>query len=380
MQPSARTAVRFDHVDIVFGPDPHRAFPMIDAGKPVAEINAETGQIVGVMNATFDVKEGEIVVLMGLSGSGKSTLIRAVNGLNKVSRGKVALADGDGEVEVSRCNAATLRRVRRTRVAMVFQQFGLLPWRTVADNVAFGLELCGVDQAEIDRRVKTQLDLVHLTSWAGKKVQELSGGMQQRVGLARAFATEAPILLMDEPFSALDPLIRDKLQDELLEFQRKLKRTILFVSHDLDEAMKIGNRIVIMAGGRVIQVGTAQEIMLKPATPYVAEFVAHMNPLNVLRAADVMRPVGEAPALNGASRLPDDHVFAGRPAVAPAALPIKQVMAARLASGQPIYVEDGGRWWASSNRTTSSGGSSGSEARRGVRGPFLNRLAEIPPP
>lgn len=339
----ARTAVRFDKVDIVFGRDPQRAFPLIDEGRPVAEINAATGQIVGVTNASFEVAEGEIVVLMGLSGSGKSTLIRAVNGLNKVSRGAVHLADGEGTVEVSRCDAATLRRIRRTRVAMVFQQFGLLPWRTVAENVALGLELAGVDAAEQKRRVDKQLELVHLSAWAGKKVQELSGGMQQRVGLARAFATDAPILLMDEPFSALDPLIRDKLQDELLDFQRTLKRTILFVSHDLDEAMKIGNRIVIMAGGRVIQVGTAQEIMLKPATPYVAEFVAHMNPLNVLRAADVMRPCDPPADVSDLIRLPDSRVIAGRRCVAPATLPVKQLMDARLTSGHPVLVEDGGR-------------------------------------
>jgi glycine betaine/proline transport system ATP-binding protein len=339
--PLAAPAVRFEAVDIVFGTRPQAAFPLIDAGRSAAEINAESGQIVGAMGATFDVAVGEIVVLMGLSGSGKSTLVRAVNGLNQVSRGRVLVRAGEETVEVSSCDAATLRRVRRSAVAMVFQQFGLLPWRTVADNVALGLELAGVDKAEIDRRVKVQLDLVNLGNWAGKKVQELSGGMQQRVGLARAFATEAPILLMDEPFSALDPLIRDKLQDELLAFQRTLKRTILFVSHDLDEAMKIGNRIVIMAGGRVIQVGTAQEIMLKPATAYVADFVAHMNPLNVLRACDLMRPATEPPDTD-AIRLTDAPAEAGRGAIAPATLPVKAVMAARLACGRPVHVEDGG--------------------------------------
>jgi glycine betaine/proline transport system ATP-binding protein len=224
---------------------------------------------------------------------------------------------------------------------MVFQQFGLLPWRTVAANVALGLELAGIDKAEIDRRVKEQLEIVNLASWADKKVQELSGGMQQRVGLARAFATGAPILLMDEPFSALDPLIRDKLQDELLEFQRKLQRTILFVSHDLDEAMKIGNRIVIMAGGRVIQVGTAQDIMLNPATPYVAEFVAHMNPLNVLRACDLMR-AGTAALPDNAIRLPGAEPVKGVQSVVPAGFLIRNVMEARLATGLPVLVEDGG--------------------------------------
>jgi glycine betaine/proline transport system ATP-binding protein len=174
---------------------------------------------------------------------------------------------------------------------MVFQQFGLLPWRSVADNVGFGLELAGLPEADRHARVARQLALVGLSDRADALVGELSGGMQQRVGLARAFATEAPILLMDEPFSALDPLIRTKLQDELLDLQRDLRRTIIFVSHDLDEAFKIGNRIAIMEGGRIIQCGTPREIFSNPANAYVAEFVANMNPLGVLTARDVMVPV-----------------------------------------------------------------------------------------
>jgi glycine betaine/proline transport system ATP-binding protein len=180
------------------------------------------------------------------------------------------------------------RALRQSRVAMVFQQFGLLPWRTVRENVGFGLELSGLAQAERNQRVDRQLSLVGLSDWAERKVGELSGGMQQRVGLARAFATDAPILLMDEPFSALDPLIRTKLQDELLDLQRDLKRTIIFVSHDLDEAFKIGNRIAIMEGGRIVQCGTPRDIFSAPASDYVAEFVANMNPLGVLTARDVM--------------------------------------------------------------------------------------------
>lgn len=168
--------------------------------------------------------------------------------------------------------------------------FGLLPWRTVRDNVGFGLELASVPKVERLQRVEQQLELVGLSSWGDKYVHELSGGMQQRVGLARAFATDAPILLMDEPFSALDPLIRSRLQDELLDLQEKLHRTIIFVSHDLDEAAKIGNRIAIMEGGHVVQIGTPQEIVKNPADEYVASFVAHMNPLNVLHAEDVMSP------------------------------------------------------------------------------------------
>ncbi|MBS1166062.1 MAG: opuAA 3 [Proteobacteria bacterium] len=325
-----RDALRFERVDIVFGKKPEAAFPLIDAGLSPSEITADTGLTVGAMQASFSVREGECLVLMGLSGSGKSTLIRAVNGLNRVSRGRLFVRDGENEVDVARCDRATLRRIRRQRVAMVFQQFGLLPWRTVADNVALGLELSGTPKAEIAARVETELKRVHLADWADRRVQELSGGMQQRVGLARAFATEAPILLMDEPFSALDPLIRDKLQDELIGFRAELQRTILFVSHDLDEAMKLGDRIAIMAGGCVVQVGTAQEIMLAPATPYVAEFVAHMNPLNVLRAADVMVPAGLKP--------PDRDG-----AVVGPSTPIREVMAASVTSGKPVLVEENGQ-------------------------------------
>jgi glycine betaine/proline transport system ATP-binding protein len=191
---------------------------------------------------------------------------------------------------------------------MVFQQFALLPWRTVAENAGFGLELAGVPEAERKRRVEKQLELVGLAPWAGKYAHELSGGMQQRVGLARAFATEAPILLMDEPFSALDPLIRTKLQDELLELQRQLKRTIIFVSHDLDEALKIGTRIAIMEAGRIVQYGPPQDIVLRPANDYVRDFVAHMNPLNVLRAQEVMTPFASLPraGANGAARVDEE--------------------------------------------------------------------------
>jgi glycine betaine/proline transport system ATP-binding protein len=173
---------------------------------------------------------------------------------------------------------------------MVFQQFGLLPWRSVRENVGLGLELDGIPRTERRARIEAQLELVGLSQWADRRVAELSGGMQQRVGLARAFATEAPILLMDEPFSALDPLIRTRLQDELLDLQSRLKRTIIFVSHDLDEAFKLGNRIAIMEGGRIIQCGTPAEIYTNPANGYVAEFVAHMNPLGVLRARDALEP------------------------------------------------------------------------------------------
>ena len=288
---TAGIAVRFDNVSIVFGDHPERALPLMDKGLSRAEIQQSTAQVLGVHDCSLEVREGEILVLMGLSGSGKSTLLRAVNGLNPVCRGAAHVCDGNVLVDVTHADAATLRRLRLHRVAMVFQQFGLLPWRSVRENVGLGLELGGMDRAARRDRVEAQLALVNLTQWADRKVGELSGGMQQRVGLARAFATEAPILLMDEPFSALDPLIRARLQDELLDLQSTLRRTIIFVSHDLDEAFKIGNRIAIMDGGRIVQCGTPQEIFTNPATDHVAEFVAHMNPLAVLTAADVMQPL-----------------------------------------------------------------------------------------
>ncbi|SDI13051.1 choline ABC transporter ATP-binding protein [Salipiger marinus] len=320
-------AVIFDEVSIVFGDDPHGALPLADEGRSRSEIGKETGQVLGVHDASLEVDEGEIVVLMGLSGSGKSTLLRAVNGLNPVTRGSVRVHDGSAMVDVTTCRPATLRQLRQTRVAMVFQQFGLLPWRSVAENVGFGLELAGVRPADRARRIADQLALVGLDGWADRPVAELSGGMQQRVGLARAFATDAPILLMDEPFSALDPLIRTRLQDELLDLQRKLRRTILFVSHDLDEAFKLGGRIALMEGGRIVQTGTPREIFSDPASPYVAEFVANMNPLGVLTARDVMTV---APGADPAA-----------PEVAPET-PVRALMA-QLQQARRLTVTDQGR-------------------------------------
>ena len=282
-------AVDFRNVDIVFGESQKAAISMIDKGATRAEILEKTGAVLGCAGANLTVQEGEISVLMGLSGSGKSTLLRAVNRLNVPARGNVFVKDGDRTVDVANCDPETLRKIRQKQVAMVFQQFALLPWRTVEQNVGFGLELAGVPEAERKARVDKQLKLVGLDQWAKKYAHELSGGMQQRVGLARAFATDAPILLMDEPFSALDPLIRTKLQDELLQLQATLKKTIIFVSHDLEEALKIGSHITIMEGGRIVQTGAPEDIVLKPANDYVRDFIANVNPLSVLTAWNVMR-------------------------------------------------------------------------------------------
>lgn len=234
---------------------------------------------------------------MGLSGSGKSTLLRASNRLNELIEGTVHLRRDQELVDLAGASIKELREIRRHDVSMVFQQFGLLPWRTVLENAAFGLEVADVPREQRAQRAMRQLEKVHLSQWADTKISELSGGMQQRVGLARAFATDAPLLLMDEPFSALDPLIRNELQDELLDLQSDLNKTILFVSHDLDEAIKLGSRIAIMEGGRIVQIGTPQEIVLQPATEYVKSFVAHMNPINVLQASEIMKPIhGDIPA------------------------------------------------------------------------------------
>jgi len=271
------TAIKFENVDIVFGPTPQQALPLIDQGKTRDEILKSTGQVLGCAGVSLNVERGEICVLMGLSGSGKSTLMRSVNGLNPIARGRVLVTTADGEVDIAACSAATLRKIRRDHCSMVFQQFALLPWRTVRENVAFGLEIRGVAADEIERIVTEKLEIVGLTQWADKLNEELSGGMQQRVGLARALASDADILLMDEPFSALDPLIRSKLQDELIELQAKVNKTILFVSHDLSEAIKIGRHIAIMDGGHIVQHGSPHAIIANPANDYVAEFVSHIQ-------------------------------------------------------------------------------------------------------
>ena len=368
MSDAAQSAVEFRDVDILFAPGARarrlrEALAMLDRGQGRAEIAQATGTVVGVAGANLSVRPGEICVMMGLSGSGKSTLLRAANGLNPATRGKVLVRHEGAAVDVAACDARTLRKIRRERLAMVFQQFALLPWRTVRDNVAFGLELRGMARAERRRVVDEQLALVGLSEWADRYASELSGGMQQRVGLARAFATSADVLLMDEPFSALDPLIRGKLQDELLALQAKVRKTILFVSHDLDEAMKLGNTICILEGGRIVQTGAPEDIVLRPANEYVAEFVRHINPLAVLRAAHIMRPLAGMEragpgmlldpaglyevALDGDGRVARArHGGVALPASALASVPpdcpLREVVARRRASGHPVLVEQDG--------------------------------------
>jgi glycine betaine/proline transport system ATP-binding protein len=378
------SAVEFKNVDILFakqGRDGRRslreALAALDGGATRTDIQNKFGVIVGVADANLSVAQGEISVLMGLSGSGKSTLLRAANGLNPVTRGHVLVRDGESSIDVATCDTLQMRRLRRERVAMVFQQFGLLPWRTVRENVGFGLELRGEKPAQRKIIVDEKLELVGLSQWAERYVGELSGGMQQRVGLARAFATDADILLMDEPFSALDPLIRGKLQDELLTLQARVRKTILFVSHDLDEALRLGDRISILQNGRIIQTGTAEDIVLAPADEYVAEFVRHMNPLTVLTGSMIMQRRESMSGDGGAVWLDSGRRYrlslnasdeadglqldgisqALRPvqedsdfgrlepglAVAPASLSLQAIIQLRQSTGHPVLLAEGGK-------------------------------------
>ena len=285
--------IRIEDVDVVFSNAPKPALDLLDQGLSRDAIFKQTGLIVGVEKANLEVQRGEICVLMGLSGSGKSSLLRCINGLNTVSRGRLLIEHEGADVDIANCSAAVLKAMRTQRIAMVFQKFALMPWLTVAENVSLGLEMQGLGLNERKKRIDDKLELVGLTQWRNKRPDALSGGMQQRVGLARALAMDADILLMDEPFSALDPLIRQGLQDELLELQSKLNMTIVFVSHDLDEALKLGNNIVIMKDGQIVQHSKPEDIVLSPANDYVRAFVAHTNPLNVLRGRSLMRPLAE---------------------------------------------------------------------------------------
>ena len=291
--------IRFEDVDVIFSNKPREALSLLDQGKTREQILKQTGLVVGVEKANLDIQKGEICVLMGLSGSGKSSLLRCINGLNTVSRGKLFVEHEGKHIDIAHCTPAELKMMRTKRIAMVFQKFALMPWLTVRENISFGLEMQGRPEKERRKLVDEKLELVGLTQWRNKKPDELSGGMQQRVGLARALAMDADILLMDEPFSALDPLIRQGLQDELLGLQAKLSKTIVFVSHDLDEALKLGSRIAIMKDGRIIQYSKPEEIVLNPADEYVRTFVAHTNPLNVLCGRSLMRSLDNCKRVNG---------------------------------------------------------------------------------
>ncbi len=279
--------IRLENIIKIYGPTPRqRPLKMLQEGASKEAILQKTGHVVGVNNVSFEVQEGEIFVVMGLSGSGKSTLIRCVNRLVEPTYGKIFV----GEQNIAELDKEQLREVRRNKMAMVFQHFGLFPHRSVIDNVGYGLAVRRKDEEEIRERSMEALDMVGLKAWADYMPNNLSGGMQQRVGLARALATDANILLMDEAFSALDPLIRREMQDELLNLQEKLQKTILFITHDLGEALRVGNRVAMMNEGEVVQIGSPQEIITEPANDYVAEFMADVDSGRVLTAEFIASP------------------------------------------------------------------------------------------
>ncbi len=275
--------IKIEHLTKVFGPRPEQALRMLDAGASNAEIR-KTGNAVGIADVSFEVEQGELLVIMGLSGSGKSTLLRCLNRLNPSSRGSIFI---DGE-DITRFDREQLLDLRRRKISMVFQHFALFPRRSVADNAAYGLEVRDVEPAERRKQAIEALELVGLKGWEDSFPDQLSGGMQQRVGLARALAVKSDILLMDEAFSALDPLIRRDMQQELASLQRRMKKTIVFITHDLDEALQLGDRIVLMKDGRVVQIGTPEDILNHPADNYVKRFVENVDMSRVLTARSVM--------------------------------------------------------------------------------------------
>lgn len=277
--------IRVEKLYKIFGPQPNKAIQMLEQGASKSEIMEKTNCGVGVNNTSFSVDEGELVVVMGLSGSGKSTLVRCINRLIEPTSGKIYI---DG-TDITSLNTEELRKVRLKKLGMVFQNFALFPHRTVCQNAEYGLEIKGMPLEERRKKAYEALELVGLAGWEESLPDQLSGGMQQRVGLARALALDPDILLMDEAFSALDPLIRRDMQDELISIQERMRKTILFISHDLDEALKLGDRIVLMKDGEIVQVGTPEDILTNPANDYVRRFVEDVDITKVLTAESVMK-------------------------------------------------------------------------------------------
>ncbi len=277
--------IKVENLSKIFGKRTKEATSLLDEGYSKEEVLEKTGCTVGVNRANFEVKEGEVFVIMGLSGSGKSTLVRLLNRLIEPTEGNVEI-DGDN---LATMNKEDLREVRRTKMSMVFQKFALFPFRTVLENTEFGLEIQGIDKEERSEKAQDALELVGLGSFMQQYPNQLSGGMQQRVGLARALANDPEVLLMDEAFSALDPLIRKDMQDELLDLQEKMQKTIIFITHDLDEALRIGDRIALMKDGSIVQIGTPEEILINPANDYVEKFVEDVDRSKVLTADKIMK-------------------------------------------------------------------------------------------
>lgn len=283
--------VEIENVYKIFGKKGKKAIELLKKGETKKTILNKTKQVVALNNVSLSINEGEVFVVMGLSGSGKSTLVRCINRLITPTEGAICI-DGQNIIEL---NSNQLIQVRRNKISMVFQNFGLFPHLNIIDNVAYGLKIQGIDKKEYISKAKEAIETVGLKGWGDSLPNQLSGGMQQRVGLARALANDPDILLMDEAFSALDPLIRSNMQDELLELQSKMNKTIIFITHDLDEALKIGDRIALMKDGQVVQTGTPEEILTKPANEYVEKFVRDVDITKVLTVSKVMKkPIGIA--------------------------------------------------------------------------------------
>lgn len=318
------TSVEARHVYKVFGKRPKEATQRLKSGADPQRLRAEMGVTPAVIDVSFSVDAGETFVVMGLSGSGKSTLIRTLNGLHPATAGEVLIHGED----IASMKPEQLRNTRRNHISMVFQHFALLPHRTILENAAYALEIRGVHEGERRDRATQALELVGLDGWSDRRPNELSGGMQQRVGLARALAADTDILLMDEAFSALDPLIRRDMQDQLVELQRTLHKTIVFITHDLNEAMRLGDRIAILREGRLVQLGTTDEILNSPADEYVSRFTADVDRSKVLTAASVMRPVAT-------------DSTTGTPIAT--TTPIAELLARAAHDERPIPVTDGDR-------------------------------------
>ncbi|WP_291130499.1 quaternary amine ABC transporter ATP-binding protein, partial [Dysgonomonas sp. UBA7698] len=278
--------IEMKNLFLIFGTAKKQALRMLKSGKSKKEIHQRTKCTIAVNNVSLSIKEGEIFVVMGLSGSGKSSLLRCFNMLNVPTSGSISI---DGE-DITKMNKTKLLNLRRKKVGMVFQNFGLLPHKTIIDNVAFGLEIQNINLKERYEKAKEIINIVGLSGYENEYPYQLSGGMQQRVGIARAIATDSQILLMDEAFSALDPLIRSQMQDDLLDIQQKLKKTIIFITHDLDEALKLGNTIAIMKDGVIVQQGSPEDILMNPADDYVKAFIGNVDLSKIITASTIMEP------------------------------------------------------------------------------------------
>ncbi|MEW2111766.1 glycine betaine/L-proline ABC transporter ATP-binding protein [Streptomyces albidoflavus] len=334
-----------EHLYKVFGRRPDEAVQRLEKGVDRDELRAE-GTTAAVIDASFSVEPGQIFVVMGLSGSGKSTLLRMLNGLLEPTAGHVRF-DGQDLTELA---PAELRAVRSQKISMVFQHFALFPHRSVLENAGYGLEVQGVPRAERERRALEALELAGLAGWEKSWPDELSGGMQQRVGLARALATDADLLLMDESFSALDPLIRRDMQDQLLELQKRLKKTIVFITHDLNEAMRLGDRIAVMRDGRIVQIGTSEDILVTPANDYVASFTQDVDRSRVLTAGAIMADadtVTAAPAATktgekslGKAARTEREILDAAPAVVGEDTPIIELFTPCATGTEPVAVTD----------------------------------------